>query len=83
MERTPHEADALLHNSRDYLNWPCGLAGLGRSLATNVDVTVFDQPFASPEAAPKRVEDFEIILRDARAHAVPARLFAGFAKLSS
>ena len=56
----------------DYLNLSLKVADWSK-VEDRVDVTVFNQPFASQEAAVSALKDFEIILRDARAHAVSAR----------
>ena len=55
----------------DYLNLALAIADWSK-IADRVDVTVFNQPFASPEAAAERAEGFRDHLRDARAHAVSA-----------
>ena len=49
----------------------------GRRSTDRVDITVFNQPFASPEAVGQRAEGFRDHLRDARAHAVSARAARG------
>ena len=56
----------------DYLNLALKVADWSK-VEDRVDVTVFNQPFASPEAAVSALKDFEIIWRCASARRFRAR----------
>ena len=64
----------------DYLNVTLKLADWSK-IADRVDVTVFNQPFASPEAAAGALKDFEIILAMRERTPFPRTLFAALPKL--
>ena len=64
----------------DYLNVTPKLADWSK-IADRVDVTVFNQPFASPEAAAGALKDFEIILAMRERTPFPRTLFAALPKL--
>ena len=64
----------------DYLNLALTIADWSK-ISDRVDVTVFNEPFASPEAAASALEGFRDHLRDARAHAVSAHDVRGLPKL--
>jgi phosphoglycerate dehydrogenase-like enzyme len=64
----------------DYLNVTLKLADWSK-IADRVDVTVFNQPFASPEAAASALKDFEIILAMRERTPFPRTLFAALPKL--
>jgi phosphoglycerate dehydrogenase-like enzyme len=64
----------------DYLNVTPKLADWSK-IADRVDVTVFNQPFASPEAAASALKDFEIILAMRERTPFPRTLFAALPKL--
>jgi phosphoglycerate dehydrogenase-like enzyme len=64
----------------DYLNVTLKLADWS-GIADRVDVTVFNQPFASPEAAASALKDFEIILAMRERTPFPRTLFAALPKL--
>jgi len=53
----------------DYLNLSLTVADWSK-ISDRVDVTVFNEPFASVEAAASALKGFRDHLRDARAHAV-------------
>ncbi len=64
----------------DYLNLALGLADWSK-LGDRVDVTVFNQPFASQEAAASALKDFEIICAMRERTPFPRALFAALPKL--
>jgi phosphoglycerate dehydrogenase-like enzyme len=64
----------------DYLNVTLKLADWS-GIADRVEVTVFNQPFASPEAAASALKDFEIILAMRERTPFPRTLFAALPKL--
>ena len=64
----------------DYLNLALEVADWSK-IEDRVDVTVFNQPFASPEAAVSSLKDFEIILAMRERTAFPRSLFAALPKL--
>ena len=64
----------------DYLNVTLKLADWSK-IADRVDVTVFNQPFASREAAAGALKDFEIVLAMRERTPFPRTLFAALPKL--
>jgi phosphoglycerate dehydrogenase-like enzyme len=64
----------------DYLNLALGIADWSK-VGDRVDVTVFNQPFASPEAAASALRDFEIICAMRERTPFPRMLFAALPKL--
>src|SRR5271167_1429097 len=64
----------------DYLNISLKLADWSR-IEDRVDVTVFNQPFASPEAAVSALKDFEIILAMRERTPFPRAMFEQLPKL--
>jgi phosphoglycerate dehydrogenase-like enzyme len=64
----------------DYLNVSLKLADWSR-IEDRVDVTVFNQPFASPEAAVSALKDFEIILAMRERTPFPRATFDALPKL--
>ena len=52
-------------------------------VAKDVEIKVFDKPFASPDEAIKALQGFAIVGRDARAHAVSAQDDRGAARLEA
>ena len=64
----------------DYLNLSLKLADWSR-IEDRVDVTVFNQPFASPEAAVSALKDFEIILAMRERTPFPRAMFDQLPKL--
>src|ERR1700716_4259551 len=64
----------------DYLNLSLTAADWSR-IGDRVDVTVFNQPFASPEAAAGALKDFEIICAMRERTPFPRALFAALPKL--
>ncbi len=64
----------------DYLDLALGIADWPR-LKDRVDVTVFNQPFASQEAAAEALKDFEIICAMRERTPFPRTLFAALPKL--
>src|SRR5471032_1287965 len=64
----------------DYLDLALGLADWSK-LADRVDVTVFNEPFASTETAASALKDFEIICAMRERTAFPRSLFAALPKL--
>ena len=64
----------------DYLNLSLKLADWSK-VADRVDVTVFNQPFASPEAAIGALKDFEIICAMRERTPFPRAMFDGLPKL--
>ena len=64
----------------DYLNLSLRVADWSK-LSDRVDVTVFDQPFASPEAAAAALKDFEIVCAMRERTPFPRALFAALPKL--
>jgi phosphoglycerate dehydrogenase-like enzyme len=64
----------------DYFNLALQVADWSK-IKDRVDVTVFDQPFASPEAAADALKDFEIICAMRERTAFPRALFDALPKL--
>ena len=64
----------------DYLNISLKLADWSK-IEDRVDVTVFNQPFASPEAAVSALKDFEIILAMRERTPFPRTMFEQLPKL--
>jgi phosphoglycerate dehydrogenase-like enzyme len=64
----------------DYLNLATQVADWSK-IGDRVDVTVFNQPFASPEAAASALKDFEIICAMRERTPFPRALFAALPKL--
>jgi D-3-phosphoglycerate dehydrogenase len=64
----------------DYLNLALTIADWSK-LRDRVDITVFDQPFASQEATASALQDFEIICAMRERTPFPRALFAGLRKL--
>ena len=64
----------------DYLNISLKLADWSK-IDDRVDVTVFNQPFASSEAAVSALKDFEIICAMRERTPFPRALFAALPKL--
>jgi phosphoglycerate dehydrogenase-like enzyme len=64
----------------DYLNLALGIADWSK-VTDRVDITVFNQPFASPEAAASALKDFEIICAMRERTPFPRTLFAALPKL--
>src|ERR1700728_102978 len=64
----------------DYLNLALGIADWSK-VSDRVDITVFNQPFASPEAAASALKDFEIICAMRERTPFPRTLFAALPKL--
>src|SRR3979490_238912 len=64
----------------DYLNLSLTAADWSR-IGDRVDVTVFNQPFASPEAAAGALKDFEIICAMRERTPFPRAMFASLPKL--
>src|SRR5580704_7009984 len=64
----------------DYFNLTLQLADWSK-IGDRVDVTVFNQPFASPEAAAGALKDFEIICAMRERTPFPRALFVGLPKL--
>jgi phosphoglycerate dehydrogenase-like enzyme len=64
----------------DYINLTLKLADWSK-IADRVDVTVFNQPFASPEAAASALKDFEIICAMRERTPFPRTLLAALPKL--
>ena len=64
----------------DYLNLSLKLADWSK-IEDRVDVTVFNQPFASPEAAVSALKDFEIILAMRERTPFPRAMFDQLPKL--
>src|SRR5471032_2944359 len=64
----------------DYLNLALGIADWPK-ISDRVDVTVFNQPFASTEAAASALKDFEIICAMRERTPFPRALFAALPKL--
>jgi phosphoglycerate dehydrogenase-like enzyme len=64
----------------DYLNISLKLADWSK-IEDRVDVTVFNQPFASPEAAVSALKDFEIILAMRERTPFPRAMFEQLPKL--
>jgi phosphoglycerate dehydrogenase-like enzyme len=64
----------------DYLNLALTIADWSK-VQDRVDVTVFNQPFASQEAASAALQDFEIICAMRERTPFPRALFAGLPKL--
>jgi D-3-phosphoglycerate dehydrogenase len=65
----------------DYLNLSLKVADWSK-VAGRVDVTVFNQPFASPEAAIGALKDFEIICAMRERTPFPRAMFDGLPKLN-
>src|SRR5674476_975454 len=64
----------------DYMNLALTVADWSK-ISDRVDVTVFDQPFASTEAAAEALKDFEIICAMRERTPFPRAMFAGLPKL--
>jgi phosphoglycerate dehydrogenase-like enzyme len=64
----------------DYLNLTLQIADWSR-IGDRVDVTVFNQPFASPDTAAAALKDFEIICAVRERTPFPRALFAALPKL--
>ena len=64
----------------DYLNLALGVADWSK-VSDRTDITVFNQPFASPEAAASALKDFEIICAMRERTPFPRALFAALPKL--
>jgi D-3-phosphoglycerate dehydrogenase len=64
----------------DYLNLALGIADWSK-ISDRVDVTVFNEPFASTEAAAGALKDFEIICAMRERTPFPRALFAALPKL--
>jgi len=64
----------------DYYNLALTIADWSK-ITDRVDITVFNQPFASPEAAATALKDFEIICAMRERTAFPRSLFAALPKL--
>src|SRR5258707_14479848 len=64
----------------DYLNLPLRVADWSK-ISDRVDVTVFNHPFASEEAAANALKDFEIICAMRERTPFPRTLFAALPKL--
>ena len=64
----------------DYLNLALTVADWSK-LGDRVDITVFNQPFASQEAAASALQDFEIICAMRERTPFPRALFAALPKL--
>ena len=64
----------------DYLNLALGVADWSK-VSDRIDITVFNQPFASPEAAASALKDFEIICAMRERTPFPRALFAALPKL--
>ena len=64
----------------DYLNLALGIADWSK-IGDRVDVTVFNEPFASAEAAASALKDFEIICAMRERTPFPRTLFAALPKL--
>ena len=64
----------------DYLNLALSLADWSE-ISDRIDVTVFDQPFSSSEAAASALKDFEIICAMRERTPFPRTLFAALPKL--
>src|SRR3981189_3995474 len=64
----------------DYLNLALTIADWSK-ISDRVDVTVFNAPFGSPEAAASALKDFEIICAMRERTPFPRALFAALPKL--
>jgi len=64
----------------DYMNLSLQMADWSK-LGDRVDITVFNQPFASGEAAASALKDFEIICAMRERTPFPRELFAALPKL--
>src|SRR3979490_3207090 len=64
----------------DYLNLAVTVADWSK-IGDRVDVTIFNEPFASPEAAASALQDFEIICAMRERTPFPRTLFAALPKL--
>src|SRR5471030_1258196 len=64
----------------DYLNLALGIADWSK-VGDRVDVTVFNEPFASAEAAARALKDFEIICAMRERTPFPRALFAALPRL--
>src|ERR1700730_10855766 len=64
----------------DYLNLALTIADWSK-ISDRADITVFNQPFASPEAAASALKDFEIICAMRERTPFPRALFAALPKL--
>ena len=66
----------------DYLNLALSVADWS-TIKDRVDVTVFNQPFASAEAAADALKDFEIICAMRERTPFPRAMFAALPRLNS
>src|SRR3981081_569700 len=64
----------------DYLNLALGIADWSK-ISDRIDVTVFNEPFASPEAAASALRDFEIVCAMRERTPFPRAMFASLPKL--
>src|ERR1700726_2922048 len=64
----------------DYMNLALRVADWSK-VSDRVDITVFEQPFASPEAAARSLKDFEIICAMRERTPFPRTLFAALPEL--
>ena len=64
----------------DYMNLALTIADWSK-IGDRVDVTAFNEPFASPEAAARALEDFEIVCAMRERTPFPRPLFAALPKL--
>ena len=64
----------------DYLNLALTIADWSK-IGDRVDVTAFNEPFASPEAAARALKDFEIVCAMRERTPLPRPLFAALPKL--
>src|SRR5664279_2103739 len=64
----------------DYMNLSLQMADWSK-VKDRVELTVFNQPFASPEAAAEALKDFEIICAMRERTPFPRAMFAGLPKL--
>jgi phosphoglycerate dehydrogenase-like enzyme len=64
----------------DYLNLALGIADWSK-VSDRVDITVFNEPFASPETTVSALKDFEIICAMRERTPFPRTLFAALPKL--
>jgi phosphoglycerate dehydrogenase-like enzyme len=64
----------------DYLNLALGIADWSK-VSDRVDITVFNEPFASPETTVSALQDFEIICAMRERTPFPRTLFAALPKL--
>src|SRR5881396_2278140 len=64
----------------DYLNLALRVTDWSK-VSDRVDITVFNEPFASPEAAASALKDFEIVCAMRERTPFPRTLFAALPKL--